>query len=316
MFNGLSRRAPARILGYDTRVVLCGSYPFMPNSSYRLPLVDLRADDAEIGRYAKLLDTLGIGLLVFAADGTLQSRNVQAGALLGETTALWEDENGRPLATDDRLEMQVLHSRQPVRQRAVGIRKVESAPVIRCTASAVPVLANDGSVRRVLLTLTDLKQRLAAHSALNGVFSEADIVLLLDDEGRRARRYGTPFAIALMAIDHFPEFCEARGAQAGEQVLADVGQLLCQGLREFDMVGRFSADKFLLILPNVSVNDAIIGLERLRELVETTGPLTISGGVSEFTGEDSATLIERVHSLLTVARESGCNRLCLSLDFF
>lgn len=303
----------------------------MLSSPYRLPLVALCADDAEIGRYAALLDTLNIGLLVFAADGTLQSRNAQARGLLGDTATTWEDENGQALAADDRLEMQVLRTRQPVRQTAIGIRNDASELAIRCVASAVPVLADDGSVRCVLVILADLSQharetgdsqKLMSHTPPSGVFGEADISLLLDDEGRRARRYGTPFSLALIAIDDFPELCEAHGAEAGERALADVGNLLCKGLREFDMVGHFATDHFLLILPNVRVNDAIIGLERLRELVETThagdatGPLTISGGVSEFTGEDSAALIEHVHSLLGVARESGCNRLCVNLDFF
>jgi len=44
--------------------------------------------------------------------------------------------------------------------------------------------------------------------------------------------------------------------------------------------------------------------------------MTISGGVCEFTGEDSATLIEQVRSLLAAAREAGGNRLCVNLDFF
>ena len=72
----------------------------------------------------------------------------------------------------------------------------------------------------------------------------------------------------------------------------------------------------------MKLNDAVIGLERLRELIETThavhatGPLTISGGVSEFTGEDSAALIESVRSLLAAARDTGGNQLCVNLDFF
>ena len=301
----------------------------MPNNPYRPPLVDICADDAEIGRYAALLDSLSIGLLVFAADGSLQSRNTHASTLLGTTPTIWEDENGDELSADDHLEVQVLRTRRPERQRALGIRKDASTPLIRCSASAFPVLAEDGSLRCVLLTLANLSQPHAGsgaqrttHAPLSGVISEVDILLMLDDEGRRARRYGTPFAIALLGVDHFPELCAANGALAGERMLADVGQLLCTGLREFDVVGHFRADLFLLILPNVRVNEAVIGLERLRELVETThaadatGPLTISGGVSEFTGEDSAALIESVRSLLAAARDTGGNQLCVNLDFF
>ncbi|WP_291990331.1 diguanylate cyclase [Candidatus Accumulibacter sp. ACC007] len=303
----------------------------MPNSPVQLPLVDLCADDAEVGRYAALLDSLGIGLLVFNADASLQLRNPQASSLLGNTETRWEDENGVALSADQRLEMQVLRTRQAVRKRTIGIKKEASAAATRCNASAFPVLAEDGSLRCVLLTLRDLGppstqagealQR-EAQDPLTRIYPQADIVQLLDDEGRRSTRYGTPFSLALIGIDHFPEFCRQRGAQAGERALAEVGRLLCAGLRNADMVGRFRVDQFLLILPNVRVHDATSGLERLRELVETrhansaAEALTISGGVSEFTSEDSAALIERLRSLLAAARDAGGNRLCVNLDFF
>ncbi len=302
----------------------------MPHSPFRLPLVDLCADDAEIARYAALLDSLGIGLLVFNADGSLQLRNPQASGWLGDAETRWEDENGTVLSTDQRLEWQVLRTRQAIRQRTIGISQ-EASAATRYNASAFPVLAEDGSLRCVLLTLSELAQQptrrgdalqRAAQDSITGIYSQADILQLLDDEGRRATRYGTPFSLALIGIDHFPELCRAHGAQAGERALAEIGRLFGEGLRDADMVGCFRADKFLLILPNVRVNDATIGLERLRELVETRPastddqPLTISGGVCEFTGEDSAALIEHVRSLLATAREAGGNRLCVNLDFF
>ena len=105
-------------------------------------------------------------------------------------------------------------------------------------------------------------------------------------------------------------------------MLARVGQLMCKNLREFDMIGRFGSDQFLLILPNVRVSEAMFGLERLRELVEASHwsgsepLLTISGGVTEYTGEDTPVLIEHAASLLTAAREAGQNRLCVNMDIF
>lgn len=90
-------------------------------------------------------------------------------------------------------------------------------------------------------------------------------------------------------------------------------------MREIDIVGRIGIAEFLIILPNVALNDAMIGLERLRLLVEAQElppaavKTTISGGVSEYTGENSAPLIERCRSLLEHARDSGGNRFCVDL---
>jgi diguanylate cyclase (GGDEF)-like protein len=303
----------------------------MPESQTRLPLVDLRADDLEIEHYAALLDSLGIGLLAFAADGSVHLRNTRASDLLGDTPTIWEDENGQPLTDDQRLEVQVLHTRKAVHQRAMGIRNQSSSTHTWCKGSAFPVFSNDGKLRRVLLILADLRQhgrmagdsqQLPTHDPLTKVFNQRYITLLLDDEVHRARRYGTPFALALIAIDRFGDFSRANTIPAEPPVLARVGRLMCKSVREFDMIGRFGSDQFLVILPNVRVNDAMIGLERLRELVEASNAsdaeprLTISGGVSEYTGEDAPALIESVASLLTTAREAGCNRLCVNMDIF
>lgn len=303
----------------------------MPDSQTRLPLVDLRADDLEIEHYAALLDSLGIGLLSFAADGSVHLRNSRASDLLGDTPTIWEDENGQPLTDDQRLEMQVLHTRQAVHQRAMGIRNPPSGTQTWCKGSAFPVFSADGKLRRVLLILADLRQhgrmagdrqQLPTHDPLTEVFNQRYIQLLLDDEIRRARRYGTPFVLALIAIDRFGDFSQANAIHAEPRVLARVGQLMCKNLREFDMIGRFGSDQFLLILPNVRVSEAMFGLERLRELVEASHwsgsepLLTISGGVTEYTGEDTPLLIEHAASLLTAAREAGQNRLCVNMDIF
>ena len=303
----------------------------MSSNPHQLPLVDLRAADGEIGNYAALLDSLHIGLLVFAADGSPWLRNGWADALLGSGAGVWEDENGQPLAAGNRPEAQVLQTGQAVLQRAIGIRNDALGTHTWCKASAFPVFAADGGLRRILLTLAELSRysRLATenrplptHDPLTGVFNQRYILLLVNDESRRARRYGTPFALALIAIDNFPDFCRTHGADAGDRVLAEIGRQFCIGLREFDMVGRFGAEEFLLVLPNVRVSDAMIGLERLRELVEATHwrdgepPLTISGGVSEYGGENTEALLEGLRSLLGTARAEGGNRLCVDLEMF
>ncbi len=296
-----------------------------------LPLVDLRADDAEIGRYGVLLDRLGVGLLIYAADGSLREVNRQARTLLGETPAVWLDENGRPMSADERLEAQVIRTGQAVHQRAVGLRTQAPARVTWCRASAFPVVVDGGRLRRVLLTISDLRRhrpvacesdQLPTHDALTGLFNPRYVQILLDEEGRRARRYGTPFTLALLAIDNFPVASDAAASHQRHRLLSEVGRLIGNSLREFDRVGRLGDNEFLLILPNVRVNEGMIGLERLRENVEASHRrdgdplLTVSGGVTEYAGEDIAALLERVRSLLDSARQAGSNRLCVDLEWY
>ena len=91
-------------------------------------------------------------------------------------------------------------------------------------------------------------------------------------------------------------------------------------MREIDILGRIGDSEFLLVLPNVSLKNSMIGLERLRVTIESQAftkaelRLTVSGGIMEYTGESSETLVERCRSLMINAREAGCNRFCLDLD--
>ena len=103
-------------------------------------------------------------------------------------------------------------------------------------------------------------------------------------------------------------------------MLAGIGELLGKSLRGIDIAGRIGEDDFLLVLPSVCLKDAMNGLERLRVLIEahefsSAGlKVTISGGITEYTGENSAALLERSKSLLINAREAGHNRFCLDSD--
>ena len=63
------------------------------------------------------------------------------------------------------------------------------------------------------------------------------------------------------------DFPRRMAALFGEELFERVGNLLGKSMREIDIIGRIGLAEFLIILPNVALNDAMIGLERLRLLV-------------------------------------------------
>jgi hypothetical protein len=83
----------------------------------------LQADDAEIARYATLLDALGIALLVYAPDAEVCLSNSQARVMLNDGPALFTDESGIVLTEEEQPAALVLRSRccypgpRPRRQR-------------------------------------------------------------------------------------------------------------------------------------------------------------------------------------------------------
>ena len=302
----------------------------MPSVEQFSPLPNTYAKDEEINRYAGLLDSLGIGLLVFYPDATPCLNNNTADKMLGNTAPCWANENGMAIGADDLPLKQALRSSKPVFDCVMALNKDE-APPFWLSVNALLVFSLDGSVRRVLVTLTDINtekslrseiKKLSVRDPLTGVYNQRHVMYLLENEIHRARRYGTPFTLAQVDVDHFLPFCAKHGQGLGENVLSGIGKLLIESMREIDIAGRIGDDEFLLVLPNVSLKDAMIGLERLRTLIETLEfssaalRVTVSGGITEYTGENSAALIERSKSLLIHARQAGRNRFCLDGDIF
>lgn len=294
----------------------------LPNASY--------AEDEEIRRYAGLLDSLSVGLMVFSPDASPCMNNKVASKLLGNTPPVWKNESGQTISSDKQPLESVLRTSHPVLSRIMGLNNGE-AKTTWLSVNALPVFSENGSVRRVLQTLTDINaervlnsevKQLSNRDPLTGVFNQRYVMHLLENEIRRARRYGTPFTLAQFDVDLYFPLCAEHGQRSGDSVLAGIGELLGKSLRGIDIAGRIGEDDFLMVLPNVSLKDAMIGLERLRVLIEahefsSAGlKVTISGGITEYTGENSAALLERSKSLLINAREAGRNRFCLDTDIF
>jgi len=300
----------------------------MKSVEIQSPLPASHADDQEIKRYAELLDRLGIGMLVFSPDATPVFQNELAGKLLGDAPYTWADESGQPVVIDDITKMLAHDAGKPIFQYVLALTSAGPSTTW-LSINLFPVFSEKGSVRRIVLTLTDINEerklqseikKLTTRDPLTGVFNQRQVMYLLENEIHRARRYGTPFTLAQLDVDLFLPFCEKYGQETGDGVLAGIGKLLIESMREIDFAGRIGNDEFLLVLPNVSLKDALVGLERLRVLIETQTftddflRVTVSGGITEYTGENSATLIERSKSLLINARESGSNRFCVDGD--
>lgn len=290
----------------------------------------LQADDAEIERYAQLLDCLGVGLLVYGENNEVCLSNALARAILNDGPASFTDESGGALSEADQPAARVLRTGRAIQSHVLGVNDA-GTPQRWVDANVLPILANDGSVRRVLLTMSDVSERhwleakleqLSIRDPLTDVFNRRHTLRLLDEECRRSQRYGTPATIALVDIDRFDEVNNTFGRAAGDRLLNSVAHRLREALRDIDIVGRYGGGEFLLILPNVRLDAALIPLERIRAQIERDDfdspglSITISGGVTECAGDTSAALTERAQALLLQAKETGRNQFCRDTDIF
>jgi len=148
---------------------------------------------------------------------------------------------------------------------------------------------------------------------LTGLGNRRRVEEALQTEVLRARRYGKPFSIILLDIDHFKAINDNFGHQAGDNVLIAIAGLLTRTARETDVVGRWGGEEFLLVCPETEIAVVAALAERLRTEFTTTdfplvGQVTSSFGVAAFVQGDSwKTLVERADEALYRAKDNGRN---------
>jgi diguanylate cyclase (GGDEF)-like protein len=143
----------------------------------------------------------------------------------------------------------------------------------------------------------------------------------------RASRTRSPISLALVDIDHFKDVNDTYGHLVGDRVLKAIAQALTSQSRDYDRVGRFGGEEFVLLLAQTTEDDACKIADRLRAHVEALSvpvddrpgaPLvqvTISIGVTAMAkGErqELTDLLAAADSALYYAKQAGRNRVAVA----
>ena len=182
--------------------------------------------------------------------------------------------------------------------------------------------------RRISLVLTNLRLRetlrhQSVRDPLTGLFNRRFMEESLERELLRGDRNGQPVALIMLDIDHFKQFNDTFGHQAGDAVLRELGDFLSQRTRGQDIACRFGGEEFVLILAGASVDVARKRAELLREGLkeltalhagQTLGKITVSAGVSAFPdhGATAEDLIHAADQALYRAKAEGRDRVIVS----
>lgn len=163
-------------------------------------------------------------------------------------------------------------------------------------------------------------RRLAITDELTGIINRRHLFELGERELNRALRFNRPLCVVMLDLDHFKEINDRHGHAVGDQVLRAVAERCKQNLREFDLVGRYGGEEFVIILPETTLIDSRSITERVRQCIaatpiETTaGPqqITVSQGVAALDSHvpNLAALIDRADRAMYAAKHQGRNYVC------
>jgi diguanylate cyclase (GGDEF)-like protein len=164
--------------------------------------------------------------------------------------------------------------------------------------------------------LAERVEKLAQIDELTGALNRRFIMQALAVEIARAERGAKPCSVAMIDLDFFKRINDRFGHLIGDEVLRSFAIAVSANVRQIDQFGRYGGEEFLLVLPRVSTEQALVAVDRLREIVaalDWTGisndlVVTISAGVTQFRfNEESDDLLARADAALYRAKDSGRN---------
>lgn len=128
-----------------------------------------------------------------------------------------------------------------------------------------------------------------------------------------------PFSLCILDIDHFKKVNDTFGHQVGDDVLAQLAQLLTQRARKEDTVARYGGEEFVMILPDTEIAVAKEIGEQIRKTVAfdhwPAGQVTISIGMATATLEDTGTtLLKNADDALYASKKNGRNQVTHFFD--
>ncbi|MEO7252140.1 MAG: diguanylate cyclase [Arenimonas sp.] len=169
--------------------------------------------------------------------------------------------------------------------------------------------------------LRDQLQEQATRDPLTGLHNRRFLDVIEARELALCKRENKPLTLIMVDVDHFKEVNDTYGHPAGDEVLQGLANLLLEKVRATDVVCRYGGEEFLLLLPNMPPEIALLRANEWRlafaqrsfDLGDTAVQVTVSMGIASSPqhGETFSELIRFADQALYRAKAEGRNRALL-----
>lgn len=175
-------------------------------------------------------------------------------------------------------------------------------------------------VRKGNRILIDSEQN-ANVDTLTGAFNRRWLEHVYERESTRCSYNAQPLSMLMLDVDSFKPYNDEHGHLAGDYALSLVAHTLRNQLRPKDSLTRYGGEEFVILLPEISIEEARSIGERLRQSLERISSfyspigilpgVTISIGLAQMQPSDSLqALLSRADEALYQAKQAGRNRIC------
>jgi two-component system, cell cycle response regulator len=133
-------------------------------------------------------------------------------------------------------------------------------------------------LQRELLQAREALRQQATTDALTTLPNRASILETLIRELNRCQREQRPLSCVMVDVDHFKIINDTMGHLVGDQVLHHVANRLKSSIRNYDSIGRYGGEEFLVVLPGADEAAAVAQADRMRKVL-IDSPLTVTENV-------------------------------------
>jgi diguanylate cyclase (GGDEF)-like protein len=167
-----------------------------------------------------------------------------------------------------------------------------------------------------------INEHLATHDALTGILNRTHFQHLGNLEIQRLKQLKGNMSLIIADIDYFKNINDKYGHPVGDDILKEFSDLLVKNTRKTDIVARLGGEEFVILLPDMSIEEAKEKAETLRKKIENqkfkvipdNNTITASFGVVSIDSFEDDPLIvgyKNADSALYKAKQKGRNSVAV-----
>jgi diguanylate cyclase (GGDEF)-like protein len=175
------------------------------------------------------------------------------------------------------------------------------------------------------LKLREIMREQATHDPLTGLFNRRYLKETLSRELNLARRHHLKTSISVIDIDHFKDFNDTYGHEAGDRILIELGRLFSNSIRKTDIACRYGGEEFVIVLFDSPQEESRHHLEKICTKVKEMqvlygeyllGKVSLSVGMVEASEAEKSTeeYLNEADKALYAAKRTGRDRIVIYSD--
>ena len=166
--------------------------------------------------------------------------------------------------------------------------------------------------------LSDQLSQLSTVDHLTGATNRRAGETKLDNELRRARRYGLPLAVMSFEVGSFRSLNDFYGHPLGDEALRQAAATVTRRLRASDMLARMRGQEFMIVATHTTTADAMLLAKKLRvaiagEDLPGCDSVSVSLAIAQAGVEEGVDdVLHRLDAALQRAKHAGRNHIELA----